>query len=1689
MRVKVRLLWRNGAAEDAPTPSPRIKASPARHRTAGATAGAAQAAASGPPAQPTTESCGSVTGGCGATSDPLHTPQAAVPRPSTAAESTELAGAKQLGKKQLVAALPDLVATCQAGAEVASLQEHHHCENQWLQQAVREELMRAESDRAALAAEVAATAAAALEERESLQQQLALAQRELSQAQARADAQHATLALNEARRRRLASAAAEGLGQAQAHVAELEQELELERGRARELEAAARSARSSVAQLEQSVAELQAASAAEARAHQERAAAQAEAARAVRVHLESALRRQQAVCSYLQQQADGLVGELEQARTAVQDAQAGKREAEAALAAALEAAAAARREHGEELLRSGQQVEAARQAAQEQARRAAAAEAALEAAQHEAAQQVDARNAQMASEEVAAREREALERRLAEQSQELAAARRAATEAELRAIAEREQAEAAATVAAFASPLRSPLLTAAQTGAATPAGGRQSLPASAAAPGALSARRLKKLVVLTPSPQLIHSTPACTEIGGDRRSCRSEELGTIIGRPDCPHALCAVCWSQLHAGMVGGTLLGGMHAFGPALRDHLEMELSPGLYPEKGKKMRRDATVDEIYQLGSTLGEGAFSKVKIATERATGEQWACKARAPGIMSLPKPGEEAQDGEEGSPRARILREIDVLLSLDHPNVVYLREYFLQRSRVYLIMELLRGGELLDAVVEAGHYSEDDARTVFAQLISGVRYLHSMGVVHRDLKLENLLLVRPRDIRHIKIADFGFAKKHPRGSRQDPMKTICGSPLYMAPEVLRGTFHVPSAGCIWSGGRAHSLYGPECDLWSCGVLLYMLLGGYAPFADDSEPRVFRKIVAAAFDFDDPVWEPVSEEAKDLISKLLVLSHPWMVASAKAAAQRLLPQTSARIQAQREAIGRPPLRTRIQAALACASMPALGEPSSSGGTAAPSTATSMYALSTAAPSAADLAAFGTSGPSAADLRAFFAGGLSAADLSALASPGASAVNLRRFGTPGPSAADLGGLGRPEASGMDLHRAAPSGIDLERQIAPGRSTPGPPAPDLAAKASGEPEASTEPAAAGAPPPGAEAAAPVAGAPSPDAEAGAPAAAAAGGGWHTAGRAAPSSPRSRTRGPWLGIWDQEGRRMALHKTAALSTILLYASDAPAQSFGGENQNSRADGGRMSTAAVLHPPLRFGGRRRLVVAASGWVSGRSGPSGSSGAKPSQPVIELVNEAAQAAKGELLSTKLDAGVRRAAESAIVARRARVTVGDVAAEGGLTLLQAEQALRALAADAQATLQVSERGEILYVFPNDFREKIRSRSLLLRLEPAAATVVAALGYLGRVAFGTALVASVLTVFLALTAISSGSDDRRDNRSGGGGSYVGRPRVWFDVTDLLWRRLAVAQEAAEGRGMNFLEAIFSFVFGDGDPNEGFERQRWEAIGAYIQYRGGVVTAEELAPFLDLSPKQLAADRGRVVVDESYMLPVLARLRGEPLVDGSGNILYRFPELQETSKARRQQPPRLAALEQRQQLSGAGPGQKLGVTALGLANLVGVGALSAALAAPVNQLALLRNGMGWVMGAFPLLAAYAAAFFAVPLARWLAQQRANAGIDERNAAREAALRLLQRPDPTLRAKLLAAEATAEQRVFSEQQAVYRTDREVSAQPVDVEAQLFEERLRAREAERQQQAGRAWQPAPQRQQPQQPQQPQQERRW
>ena len=386
---------------------------------------------------------------------------------------------------------------------------------------------------------------------------------------------------------------------------------------------------------------------------------------------------------------------------------------------------------------------------------------------------------------------------------------------------------------------------------------------------------------------------------------------------------------------------------------------------------------------------------------------------------------------------------------------------------------------------------------------------------------------------------------------------------------------------------------------------------------------------------------------------------------------------------------------------------------------------------------------------------------------------------------------------------------------------------------------------------------------------------------------------------------------------------------------------------------------------------------------------------------------------------------------VTAGDVAAGAGVGLGEAEQALRALSVDAEGSLQVSGDGELVYSLPPDFKRRVAGKSLRVRLEPVAERTGAALSYASRIAFGTCLIVSVVLVTTTLLVIASSSrqgNDRRDDRGygGGGGFYMG-PRFYFSPFDLFWyfdpyyyrKQRATVRE---GKGMDFLPSIFSFVFGDGDPNFDLEERRWETVGALIRREGGVVVAEQLAPYLD--PPAGALELG----DEAFVLPALQRFDGEATVDAEGRIFYEFPSLMTTGKEAgaagkaQGKAPEPYLYEEPFEFSAASQGQKLAVAALGAFNFVAIAALNVQLADPQVLRMVAMSAPGIVkltLALLPFLNTYAVSFFAIPGVRFLVNKFRNEKIQGRNRERvKVSARLLR--DKAVQRKLASAKSIAQ---------------------------------------------------------------------
>jgi hypothetical protein len=437
-------------------------------------------------------------------------------------------------------------------------------------------------------------------------------------------------------------------------------------------------------------------------------------------------------------------------------------------------------------------------------------------------------------------------------------------------------------------------------------------------------------------------------------------------------------------------------------------------------------------------------------------------------------------------------------------------------------------------------------------------------------------------------------------------------------------------------------------------------------------------------------------------------------------------------------------------------------------------------------------------------------------------------------------------------------------------------------------------------------------------------------------------------------------------------------------------------------------------------------------------------------------------------------AVEQRDYRVTVGDVATTVGLDVRLAEQGLMVLAAEVGGHLQVAEDGEIAYVFPRRFRAILRNRFWRVRLQEQWQRVWGVLFYLIRISFGIVLIGLIVAVLVALAvAIAVVSLSDRDGDSGGSsgnsrGGPVWIPNVW--IGDWFWwfapdpvpaRRQRSTQHrqtpnrnksdrsSVDQDDLNFLEAVFSFLFGDGNPNADLEERRWQAIAIAIRHHRGVITAEQLAPYLDDFPGDPE--------DEDYVLPALVRFNGQPQVSPEGDLVYCFPELQVTAQeagktGNRQirdstgEPARHPAetppaflQEQRWIFSQASTGQKIAAGALGGVLLILAAMLGSFVGSNGAELAELGLS-GLLAGLATVSIGYSAAYLLIPLGRFFWLQRHNRRLEERNRDRQDRAIQLQAGSPTLDRKLAYAQQFARQNVIDANDLAYSTDQDLILQ-------------------------------------------------
>ncbi|NWX63700.1 DCLK2 kinase, partial [Promerops cafer] len=271
-----------------------------------------------------------------------------------------------------------------------------------------------------------------------------------------------------------------------------------------------------------------------------------------------------------------------------------------------------------------------------------------------------------------------------------------------------------------------------------------------------------------------------------------------------------------------------------------------------GNKFSGSSTILEKYKVGKVIGDGNFAVVKECVERSTGKEFALK-----IIDKAK-----CCGKEHL----IENEVSILRRVKHPNIIMLIEEMDTPTELYLVMELVKGGDLFDAITSSTKYTERDGSAMVYNLASALKYLHGLNIVHRDIKPENLLVCEYSDgTKSLKLGDFGLATVV-----EGPLYTVCGTPTYVAPEII-----------------AETGYGLKVDIWAAGVITYILLCGFPPFRSENnlQEDLFDQILVGKLEFPSPYWDNITDSAKELISLMLhvnaearytaaqILSHPWV------------------------------------------------------------------------------------------------------------------------------------------------------------------------------------------------------------------------------------------------------------------------------------------------------------------------------------------------------------------------------------------------------------------------------------------------------------------------------------------------------------------------------------------------------------------------------------------------------------------------------------------------------------------------------------------------------------------------------------------------------------------------------------------------------------------------------------------------
>ncbi|KAM6361748.1 serine/threonine-protein kinase DCLK2 [Alca torda] len=360
----------------------------------------------------------------------------------------------------------------------------------------------------------------------------------------------------------------------------------------------------------------------------------------------------------------------------------------------------------------------------------------------------------------------------------------------------------------------------------------------------------------SPGPSRRSKSPASVKRGGHYSSAYSSSKSPVNGTPSSqlstPKSTKSSSSSPTSPGSFRGLRIsphGGSSSNVNGVPESLHCQSPEGV---NGNKCSGSSTILEKYKVGKVIGDGNFAVVKECIERSTGKEFALK-----IIDKAK-----CCGKEHL----IENEVSILRQVKHPNIIMLIEEMDTPTELYLVMELVKGGDLFDAITSSTKYTERDGSAMVYNLASALKYLHGLNIVHRDIKPENLLVCEyPDGTKSLKLGDFGLATVV-----EGPLYTVCGTPTYVAPEII-----------------AETGYGLKVDIWAAGVITYILLCGFPPFRSENnlQEDLFDQILVGKLEFPSPYWDNITDSAKELISLMLhvnaearytaaqILSHPWV------------------------------------------------------------------------------------------------------------------------------------------------------------------------------------------------------------------------------------------------------------------------------------------------------------------------------------------------------------------------------------------------------------------------------------------------------------------------------------------------------------------------------------------------------------------------------------------------------------------------------------------------------------------------------------------------------------------------------------------------------------------------------------------------------------------------------------------------